>query len=128
MRDEERRKKERAAKLGDEQAAASLNREDARRGEGVIGFMAELVGKTVWIEGIRINYRGTLREVLRNADDSVAGLVLFPFQRVSYFQKSGPDANCTFDHAKPHFVPYECIHDWGEDGLVGSTWSKPREA
>src|ERR1017187_2004066 len=111
--------------MGDAKAAAEVNRDDARRGDGVIGFLSELIGKTVWIEGVRINYRGTLLEVIRNADDSVAGLVLFPFQRVSYFQQRGPDANYTFNHAKPHFVPYECIHDVGEDGLAGQAWAKP---
>src|SRR6202522_4265410 len=127
MSDEDRQAKRRKAKMGDEDAATSVNREDARLGEGVIGFLLELVGKQIWIEGVRINYRGTLKNVIRNADGTPGGLVLFPFQRVSYFGQRGPESGYTYDHAKPHFVPYEVIHDIGEDGFVGLTWPKPHE-
>jgi len=128
MSDEERQEKRRKARLGDEDAATAVNRQDARLGEGIVGFLLELVGKCIWIEGIRINYRGTLRQVIRNADGTPGALVLFPFQRVSYFIQRGPDTNYTFDHAKPHMVPYEIIHDVGEDGFLGSSWPKPRES
>ena len=124
MRDEEKRKKQRAAEAGDTQAQAELNREEARRGEGVIGFLLGLVGKQVWIEGVRINYRGVLVEVIRNSDGTCGALVLSPFQRISYFGKNGPDQFYTYTHNNPHLVPYECIHDIGEEGFVGSAWPK----
>ena len=117
--DEDRRRKQRAAKAEPDNAAAAaaVNADDARMGEGVIGFLLELVGKQVWIEGVRINYRGILRSVLKNHDGSPAALVLHPFQRISYFQKNGPDNTWTFAHSRPHLVPYECIHDVGEEGF-----------
>lgn len=124
VRDDERRKHERAAAEGDKAAEARLNREDAREGAGVIGFLLELKGKQIWIEGVRINYRGVLREVLRNSDGTPGALVLFPFQRVSYFERAGPNQGYTYDHAKPHMVPYEVIHDVGEDGFKGTDWGK----
>jgi hypothetical protein len=126
MRDAERRAKQRPAEAGDTQAVAEVERDNARTGRGVAGFLLALVGKQVWIEGVRINYRGILLDVLFNGDGSVAGLVLHPFQRISYFNKKEPDTNYTFTHTKPHLVPYECIHDIGEEGLegAGSGWGR----
>lgn len=126
MSDEERRKKERKAKVNadDQLAAAAVERENARTGDGVIGFLDKLVGRTIYVEGIRINYRGVLRSVPRHGDGTPAGLVMEPCQRVSYFQRSGPDRNYVFTHTKPRLVPYECVHDVGEEGFAEGEWPK----
>lgn len=128
MSDTETRAKARRAKAepDDVRAVAAHGADMARRGEGVIGFLLELIGKQVWIEGIRINYRGTLREVLRNSDGTTGALVLSPFQRVSYFQKGGPDTSYTYNHTKPHLVPYEVVHDIGEEGFAEGAWPAPK--
>ena len=123
MSDEERRKKERKAKVdGDAATAAAVERDNARFGDGLTGFLDELVGKNIYIEGVRINYRGTLRAVLRHGDGTPAALVLQPCQRVSYFQRGGPDRSYVFTHTQPRLVPYEVVHDVGVEGFVEGEW------
>lgn len=123
MSDQEKRARERKAKAGDPSAAAAVERDQARYGEGVLGFLDELVGKQIYIEGARINYRGVLQAVLRHGDGTPAGLV-GRFQRVSYMGKDGPDRQWTFVHSKPRLVPYEMVHDVGEEGFEQSTPGK----
>lgn len=123
MSDEDRRKKERKARMGDTQAAAQVEHANARIGEGVHGFLDELIGKQIYIEGARINYRGILRQVLRHGDGMPGALVLQPCQRVSYFNRPGPDRNYTFTHTQPRLVPYEMVHDVGEEGFAEGAWS-----
>lgn len=124
MSDEERREKERAGKLGDKAAGAMLDADDARRGRGLVGFLQSLVGEQVFIEGVRINYRAIPREVLVYGDGKVAGILCKPLQRISYFDKPGPNRATTLTHTKPHFVPYEMIHDIGLEGFEsqGDGW------
>lgn len=121
MRDEERTDLARQARDGDSDAARKLETESGRRGEGVVGFLRELVGKWVYIEGIRINYRGILLEVLTHADGRASGLI-GKWQRVSWFQRTGPEANYTFTHTKPTMIPYDCVHDIGEEGFLEGNW------
>lgn len=125
MTDEDNRKRQREAKVnGDEIAAAKVERDQARVGAGVIGFLEELVGKQIYVEGARINYRGTLRGVLAHGDGTPAGLLMEPCQRVSYFNRPGPDKNYAFTHTKPRLVPWEMVHDVGEEGFAEGVWSK----
>lgn len=124
MNDEERRRNQRAAREGDAMAMVRENVEQARSGEGVVGFLEALIGTTVYIEGVRINYRGTLRRVLYHGDGSCAGLVLQPCQRVSYFERSGPQENYTYTHTEPRLVPYEMVHDVGAEGFAEGNWRK----
>lgn len=121
MSDSETRRKERRAATGDAGAAAEVERARARVGEGVLGFLQELVGKQVYVEGIRINYRGILEEVLTYGDGAPAALV-GRWQRVSYFEKGGPNASYTFTHTRPHLIPYEVVHDVGEEGFHEGAW------
>lgn len=124
MSDEEREKRARKARAsGDASEAAAVEREQARVGEGVMGFLEELVGKRIFVEGVRINYRGSLRGVMRHGDGTPAGLVIQPCQRVSYFNRPGPDKNYTYTHTKPRLVPYEMVHDVGEEGFAEGDWS-----
>jgi hypothetical protein len=121
--DEERRKRERKALAHvDASAAAAVERDQARVGQGVIGFLEELVGRTVYVEGVRINYRGVLKQVLRHGDGTPAGLVMQPCQRVSYFNRRGPDQSYVFTHTQPRLVPYEVVHDVGEEGFAEGAW------
>lgn len=123
--DENRRRRERkAAATGDQQEAARVERDMARVGEGVHGFLDELVGKQIYIEGVRINYRGTLRRVLRHGDGMPGALILQPCQRVSYFNRPGPDKSYAFTHTRPRLIPYEVVHDIGEEGFAEGPWSK----
>lgn len=122
--DENRRRREHKAREGDPQEAVRVERDMARVGEGVHGFLDELIGKQIYIEGVRINYRGTLRQVLRHGDGMPGALILQPCQRVSYFNRPGPDKNYAFTHTKPRLVPYEMVHDVGEEGFAEGEWSK----
>lgn len=119
--DAEIRRKERKAKTGDLNAAAEVERSRTRLGEGVLGFLQELVGKQIYVEGIRINYRGILEDVITYGDGSPAALV-GRWQRVSYFEKSGPNGSYTYTHTKPHLIPYEVVHDVGEEGFAEGAW------
>ena len=123
MSDEKRRKAERDARAAGDQDAMSRAEADKRRaGVGVGGFLEALIGQAIYVEGVRINYRGTLREVLYYADGAPAGLVMAPCQRVSYFGKNGPDTNYTYTHTEPRLVPYEVVHDVGAEGFSGAKW------
>lgn len=110
--------------LGDQQAAAAVERDQARVGEGILGFLDELVGKQVYVEGARINYRGTLVKVLRHGDGTPGGLLMSPCQRVSYFNRPGPNKDYTYTHTRPRLVPWEMVHDVGEEGFAEGTWSR----
>lgn len=126
MSDEDRRRKERKLKgTGAPTAldAARANAELVRRGLGVAGFLGELLGVDVFIEGIRINYRGVLLEVLIGGDGKVEGLK-GRWQRVSYFNKGGPDAGYTYTHAHECVIPYDTVHLVGREGFVGCSWAK----
>jgi hypothetical protein len=125
MSDEDRQKRARKARVsGDPAEAAAVERDQGRVGEGVLGFLDELVGKNVFVEGVRINYRGTLRSVMRHGDGTPAGLVMQPCQRVSYFQqRTGPDKSYTYTHTRPRLVPYEVVHDVGEEGFAEGAWA-----
>lgn len=46
-----------------------------------------------------------------------------PCQRVSYFNRPGPDKNYAFTHTKPRLIPYEMVHDIGEEGFAEGAWS-----
>lgn len=124
MSDEEKRRKERKALANpdDTAAAAAVERDNARIGDGIFGFLEELLEKKIYVEGARINYRGVLRKVLRHGDGTPAGLVMAPCQRVSWFQKNGPEAGYTYTHTKPRLVPYEMVHDVGEEGFAEGAW------
>ncbi len=126
MSDEERRKKERRARMnGDDAAAvAAVERDQARFGEGVIGFLDALVGQKVFVEGVRINYRGTLCEVFRHGDGRPAGLLLDPCQRVSYMADPKEGDGYTFTHVGRLLVPYEVVHGVGPEGFVGVKWAE----
>ena len=124
MSDATRRLKERAAAQGDPLAAASVQADMARTGRGVSGFLEALVGKNIFVEGIRINLRGRLIEVLYHGDGAPAGLVLSPCQRVSYFERAGPQANYTYTHTRPRMIPYEIVHDIGEEGFAEGKWDE----
>jgi hypothetical protein len=50
-------------------------------------------------------------------------LIFQPCQRVSYFQRRGPDVNYAYTHTKPHLVPWDSVHDLGEEGFVGGKWA-----
>ena len=125
MSDEERQRLKRAARVsGDDADAARVEREDARVGAGVVGFLEELVGKQIYVEGARINYRGTLQGILLHGDGTPAGLLMQPCQRISYFNRPGPDKNYTYTHTKRRLVPWDMVHDVGEEGFVEGVWSK----
>lgn len=126
--DEEVRALRRRAAAGDEQAAAKVNRMESRGNESVYSFLEGLVGKLLFIEGLRINYRGVLRHVIRGGDGRPEGLVFDRLQRVSWFQKSGPEAAYTFVHQKERLVPWDSVLDIGEEsieGATGSAWNSP---
>lgn len=123
MSDEKRRKRERDAQAeGGTAALAGAHADRRRSGHGIAGFLDELIGQTIYVEGVRINYRGTLREVLYHADGMPAGLVMNPCQRVSYFQQTGPNTAYTYTHTEPRLVPYEVVHDVGLEGFAGGKW------
>jgi hypothetical protein len=122
VNDEQRQRNKRAAKQGDGMAAVREQVEQARVGDGIAGFLAGLIGKMVYVEGVRINYRGTLQRVFYHGDGAVSGLVLNPCQRVSYFEKTGPQASYTYTHTKERLIPYEVVHDVGEEGFVEGAW------
>ena len=126
MSDEKRRKAEHDARKGDPDALARAEADRRRSGHGVAGFLDELVGQAIYVEGVRINYRGTLREVLYHADGAPAGLVLAPCQRVSYFGKGGPGDGYTYTLTEPRLVRYEVVHDVGAEGFAGQKWPAVR--
>lgn len=54
--DEQRRKRERLARVnGDDATVAAVERDQARVGEGVLGFLDELIGRSIYVDGARIN-------------------------------------------------------------------------
>lgn len=68
--------------------------------------------------------RGTLLRVLRHGDGTPAGLLMHPCQRVSWFQRKGPETNYTYTHTKPRLVLWEMVHDVGEEGFAEGPWSR----
>lgn len=108
------------ARRGDD--GARVERDQARMGMGVLGFLDALVGKRIYVEGARINYRGTLVSVIRHGDGTPGGLVMRPCQRVSYFGKQGPNESYTYTHTNPRLVPWEMVHDVGEEGFAEGAW------
>ncbi len=123
MSDERRQKAARDARAaGDGEAMARAEADRRRAGHGIAGFLDALVGQSIYVEGVRINYRGTLREVLYHADGAPAGLILAPCQRVSYFTQQGPNQSYTYTHTEPRLVPYEVVHDVGAEGFATGKW------
>lgn len=125
MSDEERRKKERKVKANGatvlEEARAVADH--ARTGHGLAGYLAKLVGTDTYVEGVRINYRGTLVDVLHGGDGRIAGL-LGRWQRISYFEKGGPNAGYTYTHEHECVIPWETVHLIGPEGFAGCKWPK----
>lgn len=123
MADQDTRSMQRKVESGEASAAdiARLEADMTRRGQGLVGFLNSLIGILIYVEGIRINYRGVLERVLIHGDGKPAGLV-GRWQRVSYFQKEGPRADYTFDHLHEGVIPYETVHWVGRDGFVGCNW------
>jgi hypothetical protein len=115
--DVEERELERAAAEGDGAAAERLGRARSRSTETVYSWLEGLVGKLVNIEGLRVNYRGILHRVIRRPDGGPDALVFQRLERVSWFQKNGPEAAHTFIHKKERLVPWEVVLDIGEEGF-----------
>lgn len=122
--DETLQRKRREAKLsGDPADEAAAAREEVRSQGGLLAFLGALVGKSIFIEGARIDYRGTLLRVLCHPDGYPGGLVLAAgAERVSYFEKSGPHTSYTYVCQNEVLVPYEMIHAVNEGSFEG--WRK----
>jgi hypothetical protein len=125
MSDEEVQMLRRRAQEGDARAEERLGRMESRGGESVFSFMEGLVGKLLFIEGLRINYRGILKRVIKAPNGDPAALVFDRLQRVSWFQKEGPEAAYSFVHERERLVPWDSILDVGEESFTGSRWVRP---
>lgn len=111
--DTKRREMERAAALGDQEAAARLARDRNRVGEGRVSLLRRYVGRVVYIEGARMNYLGTLSGVTAGADGGPAELLFSALTRVGDWGRNGPNqAHCQDMPASeelPAMVPWAAV-------------------
>lgn len=115
-----KRRADASGEPGDEAAAA---REAFRRGRGVLAHLETLIGKSVFIEGVRIDYRGKLISVFYHPDGYPGGLLLEKgAERVSYFDRGGPNESYTYICDHDAFIPYEMVHEINEGSFEG--WQK----
>lgn len=121
MSDEERLDLAREAAGGDLMAQARLDRMHSRDPNSLRAWLDALVGQVIFIEGIRINYRGPLVRIIWSGDGKPEGLIFSSLERISYMDKSAPNTNTTFRHKGERFVPWDCVHDIGKVSL--ESWS-----
>ena len=126
MIDEETQKLRRQAESGDEAAKARLERIESRFGESIRSFLEGLIGKLVFIEGIRINYRGILKRIIVDGNGMPSALIFDRLQRISYMSQSTAENSYVFKHAKERLVPWDVVHDIGEESFLGiPKWDNP---
>ncbi len=132
MSDEDRRKRERVARAGaadgDEVAAATVERDESRIGSATsrVAWLQRHVGISIFIEGIRINWRGTLIGILSFGDGRVSDLVLGPCQRIGAMDETGPNKSYTLTvNAAETLVPWETVIGvLADEGFNGKKWPK----
>lgn len=86
--DSDRRAKERKIKEGGASAAdeARLAAEYERAGLTALAHLQGLIGRWVYLEGVKLNYRGVLVGLTRGGDGEPTGLLLDPCSRVGEWQ------------------------------------------
>ncbi len=98
----------------------------SRSPESLRSWLETLIGQVLYIEGIRINYRGKLIRVIWGGDGKPEGLLMEKLERISYMTATGPNAGTTYVHDEERLVPWDCVHDIGKLSIrlgTGARWS-----
>ena len=127
MSDEERQRHKREAKMGDKDALARVERDAMRTADPGTrqGWVQGHLGKVVFLEGIRINWRGLLGRILYHGDGKISDLVFEgPCQRIGDMSASKPNDTYTLTTNSPEtLVPWDTIIAMCEDcGFNSKKW------
>lgn len=120
MSDQEKRTLERAAKAGDPDAMRKANVDQVRYGEGVVGHMRTLIGQWIYVEGVKLNYRGILVDLVTNGAGMLEGLLMEPCSRVGEWGDQ-PEEQYEETMQGLRLIPYGTVCDVG---LQQAHWPK----
>lgn len=122
MSDEKARKKARDAKAaGDVVGMESAAVHSGRSGAGELGWLLPHLDTWIYVETVKMNYRGVLREVLVDGMNQPSALVMEPCYRVGEWDRSGPTAQYEMLMEGPHAVRYGTV---GEIGPMHKSWPR----